>query len=170
MLVYQVLVVFLAVLLVLMTIALLVIHRENARFRAVLASQWLERNPVCTKCKSLSEELVCPLCVKFSLDPSKYDAEIDELLDKVIPKDCVVRICEGGGPEDKMASLAVSVSKLANQCTNNLVGLLNEAQDKLRLACACDRTLGRCANCDERYELAKRISESVVLERHLGVT
>jgi recombinational DNA repair protein RecR len=164
MLVYQILVVFLAVLLVLVTIALLVIHRENARFRAALVSRWLEKKPVCTKCKSLSEELVCPLCIKFSLDPSKYDAEIDELLDKVIPKNCVVRICEGGGPEDKMASLAVSVSKLASYCTDNLCNLLQEAQDRLKSSCQCHRTLGSCDNCDMRHELADRILASVVFK------
>lgn len=39
--------------------------------------------------------------------------EIDNTIEILIPADCRVRVCEGGGPEDVCKSLAVSVAKMA---------------------------------------------------------
>lgn len=39
--------------------------------------------------------------------------EIDNTIEILIPADCRVRVCEGGGPEDICKSLATSVAKLA---------------------------------------------------------
>jgi hypothetical protein len=39
-----------------------------------------------------------------------YEDNITYILENWIPKGCVVRVCEGGGPEDLNQSLAASVS------------------------------------------------------------
>jgi len=42
---------------------------------------------------------------------SSYEAEINYLLAHYIPSECLVRVREGGGPENIMASLIVSLTK-----------------------------------------------------------
>jgi hypothetical protein len=41
-----------------------------------------------------------------------WEENLRYLLEEALPKECVVRVCEGGGPEDMLMSLAVSVHKM----------------------------------------------------------
>jgi hypothetical protein len=50
-----------------------------------------------------------------TVERKRLETEIRGVVDALIPSDCVVRMCEGGGPEDIAGSLAVSVAKLKDR-------------------------------------------------------
>jgi hypothetical protein len=61
-----------------------------------------------------------------------YEDNITYILENWIPKDCVVRVCKGGGPEDLNQSLAASLSKMMNfyGITRSFIVRNQEAQIK----------------------------------------
>ena len=81
---------------------------------------------------------------------SDYAALADELkwarnefaaMIDLIPPDCRVRVCEGGGPENVRASCAVSVLKMAQQLAASRA-VLGETRDLLsQLYHKCERYL-----------------------------
>lgn len=60
-------------------------------------------------------EYVIDECEKIASERiQKLEEEIEACL-KLIPKECVVRVREGGGPENIYASLAVSLMNLVSK-------------------------------------------------------
>lgn len=53
---------------------------------------------------------------------TKIEEELEGLIE-MIPKNLVVRCCEGGGPENLIGTLTISLSKLIKD-RENLLGIL----------------------------------------------
>lgn len=106
------------------------------------------------RCRDALQETVGELREQVATLTRERDqqvAEVVAVLDSM-PDDCVVRVCEGGGPENVFASLAVSVAKLIQQ------------RDELREE--VDTVRGMNRNQARLIDDLQKVAQIAAIERH----